>query len=166
MTQAAPTHSAAPARAGQLAAASPDPADFTGSAFIVGTGASYAGGATTSTGVSRKPPSGAVAPAGAGSAAGAVRSRARPVSLDQAAWNCPWPAPADAQDVDEQTVVLRARVRADGHPEGVDVLTDPGFGFGAAARLCALTTRFEPALDANGQSIAAQSPLIRVHFFR
>ena len=95
-----------------------------------------------------------------------VRSRARQVSLDQSAWNCPWPAEADVEQVNEQTVVLRASVRADGQADRVDILSDPGFGFGAAARLCALRTRFEPAQDVAGQPITAHSPPIRVHFFR
>jgi protein TonB len=160
------TRPAPPAKAGQIVAAAPDPIDFTGSAFIVGSGPSYAGGATTSTGIGRKPALGPVGPGDTGRPAAAVRSRARAVSLDQSAWNCPWPAEADAQQVDEQTVVLRANVRADGKADDVDVVTDPGFGFGSAARLCALATHFEPARDANGQPIAAQSPPIRVHFFR
>jgi len=57
-------------------------------------------------------------------------------------------------------------VRADGHAEHVDLLSDPGFGFGAAARMCALRTRFEPARDTAGQPIIALSPPIRVHFYR
>jgi len=166
VTRAARARPAPPAQAGQIAAASPDPVDFTGSAFIVGSGVSYAGGATTSTGTSQQPALGAVAPGQTAGAKVAARSRARPISLDQAAWNCPWPAEADAQQVDEQTVVLRANVRADGRADQVDVLSDPGFGFGAAARLCALGTHFEPARDAAGQPVAAQSPPIRVHFFR
>lgn len=157
---------APPAQAGQIVAASPEPVDFTGSAFIVGSGASHAGGATTSTGTSRKPGFETVAPGETAGATVAARNRARPVSLDQAAWNCPWPAEADAQQVDEQTVVLRASVRADGRADRVDVLSDPGFGFAAAARLCALGTHFERARDAAGQPIAAESPPIRVHFFR
>jgi protein TonB len=68
--------------------------------------------------------------------------------------------------VDEQTVVLRVSVRVDGRAERVDLLTDPGFGFGAAARLCASRTQFEPARDWAGQPAAALSPPIRVHFFR
>jgi protein TonB len=157
---------APPAQAGQPAAASPEPVDFTGSAFIVGSGASNAGGATTSTGTSRKPAFGTAAPGEIAGATVAARNHARPVSLDQAAWNCPWPAEADAQQVDEQTVVLRASVRADGRADHVDVLSDPGFGFGSAARLCALGTHFEPARDAAGQPMAAESPPVRVHFFR
>jgi len=163
---AAPARPAAPAQAGKLAAVSDAPVDFTGSAFVVGSGPTYAGGTTTSSGTSRTPAHGAVAPGGTGDGTAAARSRARAVSLDQAGWNCPWPAEADAQEVNEQTVVLRASVRPDGRADNVDVLSDPGFGFGAAARLCALRTRFEPARDPAGQPIAALSPPIRVHFFR
>jgi len=39
------------------------------------------------------------------------------VSLDQAAWNCPWPAEADARQVDQETVVLRVAVGADGRAD-------------------------------------------------
>lgn len=157
---------AAPAQAGQLAAASSAPADFTGLSFVFGSGTAYAGGSTTSRGTSRTPVSGTVAADGKGNGAGAGPSHARAVALDEAAWSCPWPADADAQQVNEQTVVLRAAVRADGHAERVDVLADPGFGFGTAARSCALATRFDPARDPAGQPVAALSPPIRVHFYR
>jgi protein TonB len=157
---------AAPAQAGQLAAASLEPADFTGTAFVVGVGSTYTGGTTTRRGTSKTPARGIVAAGGVGNGAARARSQARPVSLDQEAWNCPWPADADAQQVNEQTVVLRAAVGVDGHVEHVDVLSDPGFGFGAAARTCALRTRFEPARAPAGEPIAAVSPPIRVHFFR
>jgi protein TonB len=145
---------------------SPEPVDFTGMAFIVGSGTSYAGGATTGSGTSRKAALDPATPEASRNAQTSIRGRARPVALDQAAWNCPWPAEADAEQVNEQTVVLRATVRADGRADHVDVISDPGFGFGAAARLCTLRTRFEPARDAAGQHIPAQSPPIRVHFYR
>jgi protein TonB len=156
---------AAPAQAGKLAAVSDARVDFTGSAFAVGSAPTYAGGTTTSSGTGHTPARGAVAP-GTGDGVGAARSRARAVALDQSAWNCPWPAEADAQQVNEQTVVLRVTVRPDGRADKVEVLSDPGFGFGAAARLCALRTAFDPARDPAGQPIAALSPPIRVHFFR
>jgi len=159
-------HATTPAQAGQLAAVSQDPADFTGTAFIVGSGTSYAGGATTSSGTNKKAGLGTIGPEATNTKAPSVHSRARAVTLDQAAWNCPWPAEADAEQVNEQTVILQARVAADGRAERVDVLSDPGFGFGAAARLCTLRTRFEPARDAAGQPMSAQSPPIRVHFYR
>ncbi len=157
---------AAPAQAGQIAAAAEAPVDFTGSAFVVGSGNTYAGGTTTASGTSRTAVSGAVAPNAHGNGQ-AARSRARAVTLDQASWACPWPAEGDARQVDQETVVLRASVRADGRVDRVDVLEDPGYGFGRAARDCALASRaFAPALDADGKQVAAQSPPIRVHFFR
>jgi protein TonB len=157
---------AAPAQAGRIAAATEAPLDFTGSAFVVGSGPTYAGGSTTAAGTSRAPVTGAVAPGAHGDGL-AGRSKARPVSIDQASWNCPWPAEADARQVDQETVVLRVSVRSDGRVDRVDVTQDPGFGFGRAARDCALASRaFTPALDAAGAPIAAQSPPIRVHFYR
>jgi protein TonB len=157
---------AAPAQAGQIAAAKEAPLDFTGSAFVVGSGTTYAGGSTMASGTSRAPVTGAVAPNAHGDGL-AARSKARPVSIDQPSWNCPWPAEADARQVDQETVVLRVAVRADGRVDRVDVLADPGFGFGRQARECALTSRaFTPALDASGAPVAAMSPPIRVHFYR
>jgi protein TonB len=162
--RAQPTRATPPAQAGQIVAAAPT--DFTGMAFIVGSGTSYAGGTTTSSGTNRKAAFGAVAPEAIKGVPTSAPSRARSVLLDQSAWNCPWPAEADAEQVNEQTVVLQASVRADGRADNVDILRDPGFGFGAAARLCALRTRFDPARDGTGQPIIARSPPIRVHFFR
>lgn len=165
-THAQAARATPPAQAGQIVAAAPALEDFTGTAFIVGSGTSYAGGATTSSGTSKKSALGAIGPEATVGKTTSVRSRARPVSLDQSAWNCPWPAEADAEQVNEQTVVLQASVGADGRADKVDIVSNPGFGFGAAARLCALRTRFEPARDVAGQPIPAQSPSIRVHFFR
>src|SRR5450631_3533555 len=162
-TAAAHHAPAGPAQAGQIAAASTSPVDFTGSAFVVGSGPSYAGGRTTSTGTNHKAVTGPVAPNGTGDGA---RSRARPVSLDQAAWNCPWPSEADARQVDQETVVIRVAVAVDGRADRVEVLQDPGSGFGTAARQCALATRFGAARNPAGDPIAALSPPIRVHFFR
>lgn len=168
---AAPARTAAPsppAQAGKLTAVANDPVDFTGAAFVVGGAATFPGGVTATQGKGTKPGTGAASPPAVTTAAGPARgpSRARAVSLDQAAWSCPWPSDADAEQVNEKTVVLRARVQPDGRAETVDVLSDPGFGFGAAARACALATRFEPARNAEGQPVAALSAPIRVHFYR
>lgn len=165
-THAATARPVAPAQAGKIVAVSLEPIDFTGAEFVVGSGPTYAGGTTTSTGTGRTPTHGTVAPEGTGEGSPAVPGRARAVSLDQAAWNCPWPAEADAQQVNEQTVILTVSVRTDGRVDRVDVLSDPEFGFGAAARLCALRTQFEPARDPGGHPVVALSPPIRVHFFR
>lgn len=166
-TSPTPARPTPPAQAGKLASALAEPVDFTGMAFVVGSGSSYAGGTTSTAGTSRAPGTDTVAPVATRLAQERhVPNLARPVSLDQAAWTCPWPEQADAQQIDEQTVVIRARVRADGRVDSVDVLSDPGFGFAHAARACALRTHFDPARDALGQNVAAPSPPIRVHFFR
>jgi protein TonB len=154
-----------PAQAGKLTAVANAPVDLTGAAFVVGGAATFPGGVTAAQGTGVKPGTAAAMPNAAADRARAP-SRARPVSLDQAAWSCPWPAEADAEQVNEKTVVLRVRVRADGHADAVDVLSDPGFGFGVAARGCALATRFEPARDADGRPTTALSAPIRVHFYR
>lgn len=157
---------AIPAQAGRRATATAERlADFTGTTFVMGS-ADSAGGPGRPSGTGRGPGHGAGDSASAPAGGGLAASLARPVALDQGAWACPWPEEADAQQVDEQTVVVRARVRSDGRAEGVEILSDPGFGFAEAARLCALRTRFEPARDARGRSVAASSPPIRVHFFR
>jgi protein TonB len=71
-----------------------------------------------------------------------------------------------SKDIYEQSVLLQVVVRADGSVESVRVLQDPGDGFGRTAIACAKTTRFTPALDAEGRPIRATSPPIRVRFKR
>ncbi len=168
-----PSLAPAPAQAAPLAAVSPAPADAAEPAFVTGAGASFAGGATSGGGTARAPAPDTAPGGGPGAglrvaqaAPAGLPNRARAVSLDGSEWNCPWPAEADAEGIDEQTVVLRAQVRADGTVADVEVLVDPGLGFGVAARLCASRTRFAPARDRSGREIAAASPPIRVHFFR
>jgi protein TonB len=146
-------------------AESDGPVDLTDEAVVTGAATSYAGGLTAAGGTSGS----AVepAPAAARQAAGSPPlDRARPVSLPSESWTCPWPPEADAQQIDEQTVVLRVVVTASGEPESATVLADPGHGFGPAAVSCALRTRFTPALDARGRPTGATSPPIRVRFTR
>ena len=90
----------------------------------------------------------------------------RPVALLEGNWACPWPAEADAAQIDEQTVVIRVRVGAEGAVEAADLVADPGVGFGRAALACARQTHFQPARDAGGAPIVAWSSPIRVHFTR
>jgi periplasmic protein TonB len=92
--------------------------------------------------------------------------KGRPVQLDMRSWRCRWPAEAEYEPIDEQVVVLRALVAENGRLERAEILSDPGHGFGAAARDCARRTRFVPAQDDRGNTIRAQSPPIRVRFVR
>jgi protein TonB len=87
----------------------------------------------------------------------------RPVSLEEKDWNCPFPRETET---DEQTVMLRVVVGADGTVESVKILGDPGSGFGQQAFACAMRTKFSPARDRQGRPIKAQSPPLRVRFTR
>jgi periplasmic protein TonB len=161
---------AAAARAAAVVAQEPDPGapvDLTADAVVTGHATAYAGGVTTSAGTSASPGRGGSSMAGAGDAVRATAiDRARPVSLESEKWSCPWPREADAEQIDEQTVVLRVVVDAGGAAEQATVLADPGHGFGAAAVACALRTRFVPARDGNGEAVRSVSPPIRVRFTR
>jgi protein TonB len=159
-----------PARAGNIIAQAPrsdEPVDLTGETFVVGKSETYAGGTTRSTGTNAVAVHASVVDANARPTLHpGAPDLSRPVSLDDEQWQCAWPREADAAEVDLQTVVLRVRVKADGSAGSVDVLQDPGLGFGAAARACALQTRFEPAPGPDGKPIASTSPPIRVRFTR
>lgn len=149
----------APAQAADIVAAKPTeqaPADFSDETFVTGNAAYFAGGTTQTHGTNTNAvESPVVAPDGSAT-----------VSLAEDAWNCPWPKEAEAAHIDEQTAVIRVWVREDGRVETVHIVDDPGFGFGTAAAQCARSTRFTPARDASGKTIAAESPPIRVRFTR
>jgi protein TonB len=157
---------AAPAEAGKTLNAADDAvADFT---MVQGAGA-YAGGVTSSTGKSKNavasaassaPPATSVA-GDAGPAAGSGKP-ARPLGGD---WDCKALFPSGATH-DTATVVLVARVRPDGRAESVSVVTDPGEGFGRAAKTCAMQQTYAPAQDKEGRAIAAATAPFRVRFTR
>jgi periplasmic protein TonB len=86
--------------------------------------------------------------------------------LGSTSWNCPFPPEADADQIDRALVNIVVTVRPDGTPVSVNVVSDPGNGFGRAARMCALSRRYTPALDRNGTPITAATPPIRVLFTR
>jgi protein TonB len=159
-----PTAAPAPAQTAQVIAQDPaaPPLDFIASTFVSGKAATYAGGASSSAGTSPHAVDGrAIAPA-----AGDPDSRRRTVSLDESAWSCPWPSEAEGAEIHLEMVVLRVFVRSNGSAGEVKIVSDPGAGFGPAARACALRTHFRPALDDGGAAMAAWSPPIRVRFVR
>jgi hypothetical protein len=72
------------------------------------------------------------------------------------AWNCPspgHPAHSDPSKQEHAEVFVRIYVDANGNPEKVDVLEDPGRGFGEAARECAMRRSYRPAIDAKGSAV-------------
>ncbi len=148
-----------PAQAGKIVAAEPaptEPVDFTENTFVTGTVSTFAGGTTTSKGTSTT----------------AVQEElkhddaSKPVQLNNNAWRCPWPKEAYSAEINEQTVILRATIRADGSVVSVLALSDPGYGFAEAAVQCAQTAAFTAARNAEGHPIEALSPPIRVRFTR
>jgi protein TonB len=81
------------------------------------------------------------------------------------AWNCPFPPEADADQIDRAVVGVQITVRADGSVGSVVVTSDPGHGFGRAAKNCANARQYKPALDRAGTAVL-QSILVNVNFKR
>ena len=80
--------------------------------------------------------------------------------------NCPFPPEADAEQQNQAVVRLVIVVGPDGRPSSVNVLSDPGYGFGQAARQCAMRKRYTPGLDALGKPVSKATPPFRVRFQR
>jgi protein TonB len=143
------------------------PVDLTADTVVTGAANAYAGGVTSSTGTS----SSAVPEKRSADAPGAglplaLPDRSSPVSLESENWSCPWPREADAEQIDEQTVILRVVVDRTGAAATVTVVADPGHGFGSAAAACAMRTRFTPARNRSGEPVRSTSPPIRIRFTR
>ncbi len=167
----------AAAQAGKVLTADPDPnepVDLTGG-FVSGNGTNFAGGVTQAAGTSTAPvynpnaratgtPGGTGAPQAAPAPVGPDRSRAARFG-GNAEWDCPFPPEADADQVDDAYVVIQVVVDASGRAQKVDVLKDPGHGFGRQARTCAMQKAYDPTLDHDGRAIVGTAKL-RVHFER
>lgn len=177
----APTHEKeapppAPAQAAKILVQEPnpdEPVDLTGQGFVTGNADRYAGGVTANTGTSANAVRNLNAvvggvPGGTGTKpvpAGPDLSRA-PSVAGGADWDCPFPAEADAEEINYQRVKLLIAVRADGSAQDVKVIGDPGNGFGREARKCALSRRYEPALDREGKPTAGTIAQVNITFRR
>jgi protein TonB len=62
-------------------------------------------------------------------------------------------------------VTIRVRVASTGVAESVEVIADPGHGFGREAWRCAMTKRWSPAFDRAGNPTEG-TVTIRVRFDR
>jgi protein TonB len=167
----------APAQAGKILTQEPDPnepVDLTGQGFVTGNADTYAGGVTASTGTSKTAVRDLNAvvggvPGGTGTKVGATggpdRSRA-PSIVGSSQWDCPFPAEADAEEINYQRVKLLIVVRPDGTPQDAKVIADPGNGFGREARKCAMMRRYEPALDREGKPVLGTIPQVNITFQR
>jgi protein TonB len=173
---AAPEPQAPPAaaQAGQVLTADPDPdapVDLTGDGFVQGTADTFAGGVTASTGTSKSavydPNAVASAPvvvAKPGPPEGPDRSRR--ANTGSGSWDhCGFPPEADIEQVNYARVTVAVVVGPDGRAKNASVAKDPGYGFGALARRCALKEQYQPALDRSGQPIT-QTLTFTINFRR
>ena len=170
------------AAAGQTLTAKDDPnapVDFTDFTMAQGTSDKYFGGVTSADGKTRGEVTdpnarGKGTPGGKGTADPTPQAPkqegpdlSRPAGLaSKGDWKCPFPPEADADDINLARVTIAVSVRADGTPSSVKVLSDPGHGFGRAARSCALSQRYAPSLDHDGKAIDATMPPVVVKFER
>jgi periplasmic protein TonB len=168
----------AAAEAGKVLTADPDPnapVDLTGEGFVTGTGEAFAGGVTSATGTSKKAVYDTRA-TGAGpdptptvktAPAAAKVNLSRKAAPAGGSWDdCGFPAEADLEQINQARVSIAVTVDADGTARSVTVLKDPGYGFGALARSCALRKRYRPALDTDGNATTSTTPPISIRFTR
>ena len=89
-----------------------------------------------------------------------------PVVMNDSMWDrCPFPREADVAKVDDARAVVQVAVSATGSAEGVQILVDPGYGFGRVAAICALVQAYLPAHYPDGRTVAG-SIKMAVHFSR
>lgn len=156
-----------PAQAGKvIAAESQERVDLTDNVFIQGTGSAYVGGVTTAQGRGMTARSSLKSKGRRVEPKRRANSKARSVRLSAKDWKCAWPQEAVDQRIYQQTVVIKVIVNPEGRVDQAIVLDDPGFGFGEAAKRCALVTAFSPAVNREGEAIRALSPPIKVRFTR
>ena len=173
------------AQAGKVLTAEPDPdapVDLTGAGFVVGGADRYAGGVTASSGTSRNAVYDRRAkPGGVKGGKGKAKSDAKPkaqrrepekdlsrpaLPQNRGDWPCAFPPEADAEQIHFARVRIVVTVGARGRAESVVVQSDPGHGFAAAARRCALRQRYEVGLDRWGKPVTRTTPPITVTFTR
>ena len=148
-----------------------EPVDLTGNTFLNGQGETALGGTTQIGGKATSPTNNVAAVAtgvqggtGTAPAPPAVkvdRSRAAAIMNKANLERCPFPAEADAEQVDEAAVGIEVKISTDGRAETVSVTRDPGHGFGREARKCALREKYAPALNVDGVAIPG---VYRVNF--
>ena len=78
------------------------------------------------------------------------------------AWDCQFPSWAKVGGV----VRMIATVRADGTAADAEIISDPGHGFAAVARECAMHQRFVAALDEHGKPTLGRTGPFNVRFVR
>jgi protein TonB len=146
--------------------AAPDANSTNDHTIVQSASGAFAGKGTGGSGVPGGTGTGAAVGSRQGVVGGTGTGTATPVTLSLKDWRCAWPEEAEYEDFDQQLVSIRVVVAEDGRVEKADIVTDPGYGFGRAARDCARRVRFNPAKDASGRAVKAVSPPINVRFVR
>lgn len=165
----------APAESGEVLTAEDEVVDF-GDTIISGNADHFAGGLSSADGTSksavRNPHAQSGGVVGGTGKGGPVRVVPPPVDHSRAPrlaggvqWNCPFPAEANMEQIDQATVSLQVQVAADGNVQTVNVLSDPGYGFGREAQRCARRKRWDPGIDKKGAATGALAR-IKVRFQR
>jgi protein TonB len=167
-----------PAAAAQelLTAKAEEPLDFSDEGFVTGKGPGGIGYvAADGTAKEARNPKGRPdgTKGGTGNTPGAPVQAPAGVDLSKPAtlagsrnWNCPFPPEADAAQMDSASATVIVTVRPDGTPQSVSVTSDPGYGFGRAARTCALGRKYQAPLDREGKPTTGVTPPLRVKFTR
>jgi protein TonB len=166
----------AAAQAGKVMTAAPDPnepVDLTGDGFVQGNADAYSGGVTSSTGTNKHavydPHAGGTADTPVAAKTQMVGSGvdlSRPPQPLSGSWDhCGFPAEADIEQINYARVTIAVTVGSDGVAKNASVVQDPGYGFGALAKRCALRERFQPARDKTGAAVT-QTQLITINFKR
>jgi protein TonB len=147
-----------------------EPVDLTGNTFLNGNADTAVGGMTQIGGTAKVATNNVAAvatgvPGGLGTAAAPPaakvdRSRTASISNKANLERCPFPAEADAEQIDEAAAGVEVKISADGRAETVSVYQDPGHGFGREARKCALRERYSPALNVDGAPIPSTYRLL------
>ncbi|MDB4946468.1 MAG: Ferric siderophore transport system, periplasmic binding protein TonB [Labilithrix sp.] len=134
-----------------------EPLDLTANTFVTGNAETAVGGVTQRGGTAKVATqnAGAVAtgtPGGTGTTAAprVDRSRAARILNLSNLERCPFPAEADADQIDEAVVGIDVKVSPDGRAESVAITTDPGHGFGREAKKCAMREKYDAALNVDG----------------
>jgi len=172
------------AQAGKVltAEADPDaPLDLTGDGFVVGNADRYSGGVTAAKGTSesavndqRARPEGVKGGKGSGKRKTVAvkppepeKDLSRPAMPKSMSWaDCGFPPEADVEQINFARVRVVVTVGPDGRAKSVAVQNDPGHGFGARARVCAMRKTFEPGLDRWGKPVTRTTPPIWIKFER
>ena len=142
-------------------------ADFT---LVAGTNGAFVGGVTSSRSTLTKRSEARSAGVGVSSPTTPERGadRSSPARAAAASWSCShlFPKAADEADIHHAIVTLVVQVSAGGAATGVRIISDPGHGFGAAARACARAQRFIAATDRSGRAMSATTAPLSIRFTR